>query len=231
MNRLLLSICLVLAMFAAVVPSFADTATVNGVLAQERVVNLPQDQGKWYVSVVGDANDARYQQLLSWFDTNEQLKGLRDQVHYYRIRTDGAMYRDRYAPNVKGLPTVRVQDASAVVIYEAAGANIPMTPEGLYGAIANDVSKVTGRPLLLPWRRNHTHPNNGPCPTPNPNPNPVPVPPDPPAPPLDPGPSGPPKVDTQGLNPYVLLGPSALACFVVGLAIGYGKKLLQKIRS
>jgi len=41
------SICLLLAVLAAVVPAIADTATANGVLAQERVVNLPNDQGKW----------------------------------------------------------------------------------------------------------------------------------------------------------------------------------------
>jgi len=36
----------------------------NGVIAQERVVTLPADQGKWYVSVVGETNDARYREIL-----------------------------------------------------------------------------------------------------------------------------------------------------------------------
>ena len=51
MNKLLLCVLCVVALFAAVVPCFADT--VNGVLAEERVVNLPNDQDKWYISVVG----------------------------------------------------------------------------------------------------------------------------------------------------------------------------------
>ena len=67
MNKLLLCVLCVLALFAAVVPCFADT--VNGVLAEERVVNLPNDQGKWYISVVGNANDARYNEVLGWFET------------------------------------------------------------------------------------------------------------------------------------------------------------------
>jgi hypothetical protein len=66
MNRILLSL-LTLCLLAVAVPSFADIATVNGVLAEERVVNLPNDQGKWYISVVGNANDAAYLRLLGWF--------------------------------------------------------------------------------------------------------------------------------------------------------------------
>ena len=44
MNKLLLCAMCAVALFAVVVPCFADT--VNGVLAEERVVNLPNDQGK-----------------------------------------------------------------------------------------------------------------------------------------------------------------------------------------
>ena len=80
MNRLLLSMLCLLAVLAAVTPCLADT--VNGVLAEERVVNLPQDQGKWYVSVVGNATDARYNEIVGWFDTNASLKKLKDQVHF-----------------------------------------------------------------------------------------------------------------------------------------------------
>ena len=55
MNKLLLCVLCLLAVFAAVTPCLADT--VNGVLAEERVINLPQDQSKWFVSVVGNATD------------------------------------------------------------------------------------------------------------------------------------------------------------------------------
>ena len=75
MNKLLLSLLCVLALFAAVVPCFADT--VNGVLAEERVVNLPNDQAKWYISVVGNANDTRYNEVLGWFASNASLLKLK----------------------------------------------------------------------------------------------------------------------------------------------------------
>ena len=106
-------------------PCFADT--VNGVLAEERVVNLPNDSGKWYVSVVGNANDARYNEIVGWFDTNASLKKLKNQVHFCPVTSDTAIYKERYASNVKGLPTVRVQKPDGTVVYEAAGKNIPMT--------------------------------------------------------------------------------------------------------
>ena len=108
MNRILLSICLLLAALVAV-PVFADIATVNGVLAEERVVSLPQDGGKWYVSVVGNANDAAYLRLLVWFDNNASLKALKNKVHFCPVTTGTPIYQERYASNVKGLPTVRVQ--------------------------------------------------------------------------------------------------------------------------
>ena len=178
MNRLLLSACLLLAVFAAVVPSFADTASANGVLAEERVVNLPNDQGKWYISVVGNANDTAYLRVLGWFEANPSLKGLKNKVHYCPVTTGTPIYQERYAPNMKGLPTVRVQKADGVVVYEAAGSNLPMTAEGLYGAIAGAVSNAQGLRPILPWRRDMERrcPGPGPCPTPNPQPNPDPQP-------------------------------------------------------
>jgi len=145
------------------------------VLVQEHVVNLPQDQGKWYISVVGDANDARYRTVLSWFDTHENLKHLKDQVHFCPVKSNTAIYKERYAPNVKGLPTVRVQDSKGVVIYEVAGLAIPLTPDALYAAIANDVQVAQGCRPILPWRREMER-RCRPCPQPNPQPQPDPDP-------------------------------------------------------
>ncbi len=168
MKRLLLALC-ALCLFAA--PCFADAT--YGVLSEERVINLPSDQGKWYISVVGDAKDAQYQTILKWFNENPSLRKLKNQVHFNQVTSDTVMYRDRYSMNVKGLPTVRMQNSQGVVIYEAAGRNLPFTSEGLHGALADSVNKVQGRPIL-PWRRNHVCP--GPCPQPGPQPGPDPSP-------------------------------------------------------
>ncbi len=164
MNRVLVSVCCLLAVLAAVVPCFADTATVNGVLAEERVVNLPNDQGKWYVSVVGNANDAALQRVLGWFDANASLKGLKNQVHFCPVTSGTAIYQERYAANVKGLPTVRVQKPDGTVVYEAAGKNIPMTADGLNGAMAGAVSTAQGIRPILPWRRDMERRCPGPVP-------------------------------------------------------------------
>ena len=173
MNKLLLCVLCVLALFAAVVPCLADT--VNGVLAEERVVNLPNDQGKWYISVVGDANDARYNEILGWFDNNPNLAKLKDQVQFCPVTSDTAIYKERYAPNVKGLPTVRMQQPDAVVVYEAAGKDLPMTAAGLNGALAGAVGKAQGLRPILPWRRDTDNRlNNLERPKPQPQPNPIP---------------------------------------------------------
>ena len=188
MIRFALCLCLALAMVVGLVaPAFATQGTVNGVLVEERVISLPNDQNKWYVSVVGDAKDARYQELIGWFDSNTNLKHLKDQVHFCPVRSGTAIYEARYASNIQGLPTVRVQDHEGVVVYEAAGLSIPMTPDALHTAIATDAWTAQGCRPILPWRREMEKrcPGPGPCPPPdtNPDPEPQPLPPAPPGPP------------------------------------------------
>ena len=168
MKQLLLAM---LCLFAITTLCYADT--VNGVLAEERVINLPLDSGKWYISVVGDTDNVQYQTILQWFDENQDLKKLKNQVHFCRIASNTAIYRERYSMNVKGLPTVRFQNHAGVVLYEAAGKYLPYTSEGLYGALANSVYKVQRR-LLLPWRRQMDRRCPGPCPVPDTNPEPNP---------------------------------------------------------
>jgi hypothetical protein len=216
MYRFVLCMCLALALLAGfVAPAIATQGTVNGVLVQERVVNLPQDQSKWYVSVVGAAGESRYQEVLQWFDTNANLKHLKDQVHFNPVPSDSLIYRERYAPNVKGLPTVRVQNHQGVVIYEAAANAIPMTADGLYGAIANDVQVAQGIRPVLPWRREMERRNNTPCPCPTPQPDPEPQ----PIAPIPPAPPGPPDMGTptQSILPAWWLMLSA-----VGAGCGLG---------
>ncbi len=148
-----------------VVPDNAITAEpLYGVIAEERIINLPNDQAKWYVSVVGNSSDVNYQKVIGWFNTNEKLKKLKDQVHFCPVTKGTAIYADRYAPNVSGLPTVRVQKANGETVYEAYGNNIPMSADGLNNAIAEKV---------MPWRRNMEDKcRPKPCPSPSPKPNP-----------------------------------------------------------
>ncbi len=224
MKKLLLSVLCLLAVFAAVVPCLADT--VNGVLAEERIVNLPNDQGKWYVSVVGNATDPRYNEIVGWFDTYASLKKLKNQVHFCPVTSDTATYQARYAANVKGLPTVRMQKPDGTVVYEAAGQYIPLTAGGLNGALAGAVNTASGVRPVLPWRREMERRCPSPCPTPQPNPQPQP---DPEPQPLDD--NGPPNVDPE---PQADLPPwgVALVCLVgvlVGVSTGYGRKLYDKL--
>jgi len=222
MKRLLLALC-ALCLFAA--PCFADAT--YGVLAEERVINLPNDQGKWYVSVVGNAQDAQYQTILKWFNTNPSLRKLKNQVHFNAVTTDTMIYRDRYSMNVKGLPTVRMQNNQGVVIYEAAGKNLPFTPEGLYAAMADGFNKVQGIRPILPWRRNHVCP--GPCPQPGPGPGPDDPTPDPEPQPIDDGNA--PVIDQPveaGLPPLWLMLLVLIVSAGAGVAVQWKETYAKK---
>jgi hypothetical protein len=226
MNKLLLSVLCVFLLLAAVAPCFAATPT-NGVLAEERIVNLPGDQGKWYISVVGNANDAGYKEILGWFDSNTSLAKLKSQVHFCPVTTDTAIYTERYAPNVKALPTVRMQNAAGNVAYEASAKEIPLTAEGLNGALASAVGEATARWRLLPYRREMEKrcPAPGPKPVPNPQPGPN----------VDPEPqpvddNATPVVDpVDALLPWYVVVPVCTVAVLVGLMLGYGRKLKDKL--
>ena len=229
MNKLILSVLCVLALLAAVVPCSADA--VIGVLAEERVVNLPNDAGKWYIAVVGNANDACYNGILGWFDSNPSLKRLKAQVHFCPVTSDTAIYRERYASNVKALPAVRMQKADGTVVYEAAGKNIPMTAAGLNGALANGVYSAQGIRPILPWRREMERrcPGPGPCPSPQPGPQP-PDDGDPEPEPIDDG--GAPNVEPAPVESPVQWAWLPVLCvlgFVGGIAGSYGRQLYQKM--
>jgi len=214
MNKLLLCLLCAVAVFAVAAPCLADT--VNGVLAEEQVINLPQDSAKWYVSVVGIADDSRYLEVLGWFNTNPNLAKLKKQVHFCRVTSDQPIYSERYEPNVKGLPTVRVQDGSGVVIYESAGKNIPMTARSLYSAIASSVRISRGLLPVLPWRRDMEKRCPGPCPKPTPEPGPN-VDPEPA--PIDDG-GAPALEEPAGALTAAAIIAIALACVIVGSGVG-----------
>jgi hypothetical protein len=216
--RLLLLMCVM----SGVLCSLCSGGTINGVLSEERVVRLPNDAAKWYVSVVGAANDIRYQEVLGWFSNVEGLKTLKSQVQFCPVTSDTPIYKERYAPNVTALPTVRVQNDKGVVIYEAAGSGIPMTGEGLYAAIA---VAVNGSEELLPWRRHHAHPQPGPTPDPKPDlPSPGPVDPEPQ--PIDDG--GAPVIDMQPEQCVWLLVLLCASALIIGIGVGQWEKLKER---
>jgi hypothetical protein len=196
---------------------------VDGVIVKERIVNLPNDQVKWYLSVVGDPADSQYATVVNWFKSGD-LKKLRNQVHYREIAKGTAAYNERYARNIKGLPTVRLQDHEGVVIYEAAGTSLPMTSGGLYGALADGVMAAQGITFGggCPFGR--------PCPKPNPQPDPAPD----PVPDEDPEPEpivdgGAPVVEptsdtgVSGLLPIIAAVLSFLGGIVAGVAVEWKK--------
>lgn len=88
-------------------------------------------QKRFYISVVGDSTDAQYQAITAMFDTAPGLLTLRSESNYFEVETSSSIYRERYEPNVEGLPTVRVQRRDGVVVYEECGDSIPDTPEVL----------------------------------------------------------------------------------------------------
>jgi hypothetical protein len=109
----------------------------------EEVKVLPEDGGKWYISVIGQTGEKQYEEVLGWFDSGD-LKDLKDQVHFNAVPTDSPMF-EHYQAERASLPVVRVQAADGEVVYEAAGKQLPWSRDSLYGAIANSAGEFLRR--------------------------------------------------------------------------------------
>jgi hypothetical protein len=193
-----------------------------GVLAKEHIVNMPQDQGKWHISVISDKGDNR---ILDWFDSNSKMKTLKNSVQFHPVTTDSLIYKERYATNggdakITALPCVRLQNADGVIAYQACGSQIPMTAEGLYAAISEAVKCAGDRKEILPWRRNHSNP------TPKPEPEPEPI--LPPVPPVSP-PDITPVIEPANSSSTLIGIAACVGGLVVGIGIGQWKKLQERI--
>jgi hypothetical protein len=165
-DRILLSI--VLLFVVAFAAQFALGADNGMIPAEEKVIDLPDDSGKWYVTVMGDPKDAEYQKLVKWFDSHRGLKSLKAKTHFHAIKSDSTMYKERYADEVKGLPTVRIQDDEGRVAFERWADNVPWSHHALYEAIAGDIQTAQKERRCNPFRPCRPQPEKpaAPCPCP-----------------------------------------------------------------
>jgi len=129
------------------------TPEVKSAETEERIIDLPQDANKWFVSIVGDPSDSQYNAIASWFSKDAKLAEIRKQVHFWKITSNSKDFSERYAHNVSGLPTVRIQRHDGFVIWEGAGKEVPTTAAGLYDTIADAATNTEAIFPLLPWRR------------------------------------------------------------------------------
>lgn len=196
-----------------------DLAAMSPV-TEERVIDLPQDSKKWYISVIGNPSDLQYKSILRRFLRNAHLRALKVQVHFWIVPSNGEAFRERYKKNTKELPTIRVQKSNGNVVWEASGKGIPLTAEGLYIAIKNSSLKAMA---ILPWRRNGTilpwrdHMEHRAVPQPRPEPALVPVLVDPEPAPIDDG--GVPEFEETGPARWVVV-LTAIASALAGAGLG-----------
>ena len=220
MKNFLICVCLMAALLAALAPCIAATPA-NGVITKERVITLPQDQGAWYLSVVGDPQDARFKEIQSWFDGNDSLLKLRNSTHYNVVTDGSAIFNERYESNTPALPMIRIQNAEGVVYSQLCEDEIPVTADALSAKIADEMNAGPKTGCILrsirQWRKEHY------LPTIQPNPRPVPV-----------VPIVIPDIRPSPINPlppilempkgerveWWMLAPLCLACFAVGVLAG-----------
>jgi hypothetical protein len=199
----MLVIAIPLTVSAQTQPTRADAAF--GVrYAEEQVVQLPQDQGKWYLSLFGNEGETKYETLKSWFSTDAPLQGIRTQAHYNTYRADSTMFAERYAASTT-VPCVRLQDSSGKVVFQAVGDAIPMSPQALYNSM-NDACRRRCRP----------------CPQPQPTPQPQPQPPVNPVKP-SPQPTPPAISDFPSTGMWSLM-------IALGLLVGSGAGLAKRLK-
>lgn len=138
-----------------------------------QVVELPQDQGKYYLSVIGSDT------VSQWFNEHPQLRQLRDQTHYHSVAVSSRAF-EHYRPYTPVVPCVRLQTPEGYRVYEATRNEIPRTAEGLLSDIGRRLRCPGGKcPKQKPKEQDDPEPQplsnySGPPQTPEPPFNPWP---------------------------------------------------------
>lgn len=121
------NILLLLAVFVFCLPGVIAVADTGLPPVSAQVDYLPQDQHLGHVTVLG--HGPKFRQVASWFDHGD-LAALKGANHFQVIDTSSETFKAKYAadPNyaqhIRGNPTVWVQDASAKLLFSAAGNEI-----------------------------------------------------------------------------------------------------------
>lgn len=119
---------------------------------KERVIKLPKDGQKFFVTVIGDPNDSKFIALKSWFKDVPELAKLRDETHFNAVATNRPDFKEKFSKNVPNTPLVRVQTSNGGVIYQVSGDNVPMSGQALSRSINTE--------FLRRWRERHLDRNN-----------------------------------------------------------------------
>lgn len=183
---------------------------------QERVITLPQDGGRWYLTIYGATHDQQYQTLRLWLQTHDGLSTLRSQTHYNEYITTNTRYQ-RYAASLPGPVCIRLQNSKGVVTSEFWSDNIPLTAEALFNGIKKDLKDKTSWGCI----------NRKRCPTPAPTPAPAPAPA-----PVDTPPvleDEPPVIEPEPKPsfPWILMVVVAIIGAGIGLGQGFKKEHLD----
>lgn len=184
-------------------------------VTKDRVVNLPQDGGMWYVSLFGEQDNVDFQKLQAWFNTDKGLLDLKSQTHFNVYTTDTLRFR-RYAQNLPGLACVRVQTSKGQVVSEFWASYVPSTSSQLYEGIVHDMQHRTKFGCIFGRR-----------PQPNPTPIPIPGPPDV----VDVPPTIAEEPEPEVGFPILLAILAAVGGLAAGVASGYKAEHIDSISS
>lgn len=118
-----------LAAKVALAELLAETRDLDAKAVGEKVVQLPQDGGKWHLSMWfrNKTDDTASRRLAGYFATDEILRQITAQtiVHEHDASRPDPVFAERYADSAA--PGVLLQNSRGQVLYKASGDNIPAT--------------------------------------------------------------------------------------------------------
>lgn len=93
--------------------------------AVEREVDRPVDGSALYLTVAGTPGNGGFEALRFAFEMRPDLKQIKSSCHFRVLSTRDPDYAERYSDQFTTLPTVRLQSADGLVVYEVSGEGIP----------------------------------------------------------------------------------------------------------
>lgn len=150
MFRFLCTLVLLLSLTLTLKAEQATVINDNVARASQRV-ELPHDADKFYLTIFGDTSTDEVKDMVTWFDTNDELKAVKSISHFNVIDSNTPMYKERYANSTPGLPCIRLQTSDRKKLVELSGNQIPITSDAL--AVAFVVESTSANPAVECFRK------------------------------------------------------------------------------
>ncbi len=132
-------------------------STYHKQIIEERIVNLPEDSGKYWLTLFLPKNPIGNDEtsiLLSWFETHSGLNHIASNTRNWTLDEQNPYYKSKYGHredlSPDKFPILTLQMPDGKICYKVSSGNFPKSANQLYEEIAESIERCFPRPKPKP---------------------------------------------------------------------------------